>query len=138
MAALDHIIVFVKDKEVTAQFFADIIGLERRPDWRRFSPVITSNGVSLDFANANNPPWLHLAFIVSDQEFDAAMTRIHDAGIMYFAELDKTKPGQINHYWNGRGVYFEDPTGLWLEMMTVHYGDPSELDPICSDQEFSG
>ena len=48
--------------------------------------------------------------------------KIKKAGIAYFADPDKSGPGEINHHWGGRGVYFEDPNGHLLELITKPYG----------------
>ena len=32
-------------------------------------------------------------------------------------------PGAVNHSYGGRGVYFDDPDGHSMELMTVPYGD---------------
>ena len=57
------------------------------------------------------------------REFDAGFAKIKDRGIPYFAHPDKSGPGEINHYWGGRGVYFEDPNGHLLELITKPYGE---------------
>jgi catechol 2,3-dioxygenase-like lactoylglutathione lyase family enzyme len=65
----------------------------------------------------------HYAFLVGDAEFDAAFARIEKAGLAYWADPHKGKPGEINHHWGGRGIYFEDPSGHLLELITKPYGD---------------
>jgi len=39
----------------------------------------------------------------------------------------RATPGEINHHWGGRGVYFEDPDGHLLEIITRPYGSESDL-----------
>ena len=63
------------------------------------------------------------AFLVDDTEFDASFARLKKAGVRYFADHDKSGPGEINHHWGGRGVYFEDPNGHLLELITKPYGE---------------
>ena len=89
----------------------------------------TSNGVTLDFVDSKDVRTQHYAFLVDDQEFDASFARIKSAGVAYFADHDKSGPGKINHHWGGRGVYFEDPNGHLLELITKPYGNPSEIHP---------
>ena len=43
------------------------------------------------------------------------------------ADPARTRPGEINRHSDGRGVYFEDPDGHLLELITKPYGDPAEL-----------
>jgi catechol 2,3-dioxygenase-like lactoylglutathione lyase family enzyme len=122
MAALNHIIVPAKDKDASAAFLAGILGVEAGPQWGPFKPVQTSNGVTLDFVDSKDVRTQHYAFLVSDQEFDASFARIQKAQLRYYAGPHKEGPGEINNHWGGRGVYFEDPNGHLLELITKPYG----------------
>ena len=123
MPALNHLIVHVKDKDASAEFLADILGVEAGPQWGPFRPVQTSNGVTLDFIGTTNPGTTHYAFLVDDKEFDASFAKIQKAGIAYYAHPNKSGAGEINHLYGGRGVYFEEPSGHLLELITKPYGD---------------
>ena len=123
MPALNHIIVPAKDKDASATFLADILGVKVRPQWGPFRPVQTSNGVTLDFVDSKDVRTQHYAFLVDDKEFDASFARVKKAGLAYFAGPHKEGPGEINHHWGGRGVYFEDPDGHLLELITKPYGE---------------
>jgi catechol 2,3-dioxygenase-like lactoylglutathione lyase family enzyme len=114
MAALNHIIVPAKDKDTSAKFLGDILGV---------GPVQTSNGVTLDFVDSKDVRTQHYAFLVTDEEFDASFGRIKQAGLTYYAGPHKEGKGEINHHWGGRGVYFEDPDGHLLELITKPYGE---------------
>ncbi|SKA24206.1 Catechol 2,3-dioxygenase [Enhydrobacter aerosaccus] len=122
MAALNHIIIPARDKDRSAEFLADILGAKAEPQWGPFRPVRTSNGVTLDFVTSTDVRTQHYAFLVDDAEFDAAFERLKQAGVVYYADHDKSGRGEINHYWGGRGFYFEDPNGHWLELLTRPYG----------------
>ena len=122
MPALNHLIVHVKDKDASAEFLAGILGVEAGPQWGPFRPVQMSNGVTLDFIGTTNPRTTHYAFLVDDVEFDASFARIRQAGIPYYAHPNKSGPGEINHLYGGRGVYFEDRDGNMLELITNPYG----------------
>lgn len=123
MAELNHLIVWSRDKHASAKFLADILGVPVHPDWGHFVPVKTSNGVTLDFIDSDTVRMQHYAFLVSDAEFDAGIAKIQEKGIKYWAEPSKKGEGQINHHFGGRGVYFEDPNGHLLELITRPYGD---------------
>lgn len=128
MAELNHLIVWSKDKHASAKFLADMLGVPAGPEWGPFVPVRTSNGVTMDFIDGENTVRMqHYAFLVTDAEFDAAFARIQKAGLTYWAGPHKDQPGQINHHWGGRGVYFEDPNGHLLELITKPYGDLANL-----------
>lgn len=119
---LNHIIVPAKDKWASAEFLAGILGLQAGPQWAHFVPVVVSNGVTLDYCDDDDVRPSHYAFLVSDAEFDAALARLRGAAIEIYAEHDRTGPGEINHYYGGRGVYFDDPSGHMLELITKPYG----------------
>ncbi|MFE0536083.1 VOC family protein [Streptomyces nigra] len=120
---LDHTIVAAHDKQASARFLADVLGLEVGPHYGPFVPVRIPNGVTLDFLDspgAVTPQ--HYAFLVSEDEFDAIFARIRQAGLTYWADPHHRRPGEINRNDGGRGVYFEDPVGHSLEILTVPYG----------------
>jgi catechol 2,3-dioxygenase-like lactoylglutathione lyase family enzyme len=123
MPALNHIIVPAEDKDVSAAFLADILGVEAGPQWGPFRPVQTSNGVTLDFVDSKDVRTQHYAFLVDDAEFDAGFAKIKTQGVPYFADPQRQQPGTINRHWGGRGVYFEDPNGHLLELITKPYGE---------------
>lgn len=122
MPALNHLIIPAKNKNASATFLADILGVEAGPQWGPFRPVQTSNGVTLDFVDSQDVRTSHYAFLVEDQEFDAAFAKIKAAGISYYADPHKHEPGKINNHWGGRGVYFDDPDGHLMELITKPYG----------------
>ena len=103
--------------------FALLLGVPVGAEWGPFIPVKTGNGVTMDFVDGENEVRMqHYAFLVDDAEFDAAFARIKKAGLTYWADPHKGQPGEINHHWGGRGVYFEDPNGHLLEIITRPYG----------------
>ena len=128
MAELNHLIVWSKDKHASAKFLADMLGVPVGDDWGPFVPVRTGNGVTMDFVDGEKEVRMqHYAFLVDDAEFDAAFARIKKAGLTYWADPHKEHRGEINHHWGGRGVYFDDPNGHLLELITKPYGDLAAL-----------
>ncbi|WP_395295071.1 VOC family protein [Kitasatospora hibisci] len=120
----DHTIVHARDNRESAAFLAGILGLEVGPEWGPFVPVAVDNGVTLDFASvpAESVVPQHYAFLVSDEEFDAALARITADGVTYFADPAMKLVGEINHHHGGRGLYFLDPAGHGMEIITRPYG----------------
>lgn len=120
---LNHTIVWCRDQQKSASFLADILG---RPAPVRFGPfhvVELDNGISLDFHDKSGDiAWQHYAFLIDEAEFDAVFGRIQARGLRYWADPGKTREGEINHRDDGRGVYFEDPDGHFLEVLTRPYG----------------
>ncbi|MFJ9547848.1 VOC family protein [Streptomyces erythrochromogenes] len=121
---LNHTIIHSRDNRESAEFLANILGLEVGTEWGPFIPVDTANGVTLDFATipAGSITPQHYAFLISEAEFDAAFERIRSAGVPYFADPHGRLPGEINHNDGGRGVYFTDPAGHGMEIITRPYG----------------
>lgn len=115
---LNHTIVWVGDKAASAEFLAGILGVSVGAPNGPFMPVRLANRVTLDFADAHDVRGQHLAFLVSDSDFDAVFARLRAAGIAYWADPMHREPGQINHWLGGRGVYFEDPDGHNMELLT--------------------
>jgi len=64
----------------------------------------------------------HYAFLVSEEEFDQIFGRIQARALPYFADPHGHEPGEINTHDGGRGVYWADPSGNILEIITVPYG----------------
>ena len=128
MAELNHTIVWCSDKQRSADFLTGILGQSPARPFLQFLVVDLANGVSLDYFQkdgAVSPQ--HYAFLVSDDEFDAAFGRIQEQRVDYWADPARTKPGEINHHFGGRGVYFADPDDHLMELITRPYGDASEL-----------
>jgi hypothetical protein len=125
-AQLNHTIVWCSNQGVSARFLADILGRPAPARFGHFDVVDLDNGVSLDFANAESPirPQ-HYAFLISEAEFDAVLGRITERGLDYWADPMRRRPGEINHNDGGRGVYFPDPDGHYLEVITRPYGSGS-------------
>jgi catechol 2,3-dioxygenase-like lactoylglutathione lyase family enzyme len=123
---LDHIIIPARDKLASARFLASILGLPAGPQVGPFVPVRLGNGVTLDYADANDFHSHHCAFLVGDAEFDAALARVREAGITIYADPHHQQPGELNHREGGRGFYFDDPNGHNLELLTrVSVGSPA-------------
>lgn len=123
-AALNHTIVHASDKDASARFLSEVLGLPEPVPYGPFMVVEAANGVSLDFIDAGGADIApqHYAFLVSEDEFDEIFGRIRQAGLTYWADPFHSRPGEINHHDGGRGTYFDDPDGHRLEIITRPYG----------------
>jgi len=120
---LNHTIVHVSDRKKSAAFLVDILGLAAPTEYGPFMVVQVDNDVSLDFADDHGPVHpQHYAFLVDEPEFDAIFGRIRERGLEYWADPGRRRPGEINTHDGGRGVYWEDPDGHFLEIITRPYG----------------
>jgi catechol 2,3-dioxygenase-like lactoylglutathione lyase family enzyme len=120
---LNHTIVWCRDKQRSSAFLTEILG---RPQVSRFGPFLVvelDNGCSLDFHDIDGEPKSqHYAFLIGEKEFDEIFARIRGRGMQYWADPGRPQPGEINHNDGGRGVYFQDPDGHLLEIITRPYG----------------
>jgi catechol 2,3-dioxygenase-like lactoylglutathione lyase family enzyme len=120
---LNHTIVTANDKRESAEFLADILGLPPPQPYGHFLVVQADNDVSLDFADDHGEVHpQHYAFLVSEEQFDEIFGRIQQRPIPYYADPAGTREGEINTRDGGRGCYFADPAGHWLEILTRPYG----------------
>jgi catechol 2,3-dioxygenase-like lactoylglutathione lyase family enzyme len=120
---LNHTIVSCRDQQRSAAFLTGILGLPAATRFAHFLVVEADNGVSLDFSETTGPITpQHYAFLVGDEEFDAAFARIRSQDLQYWADPGQTQAGVINHRDGGRGLYFEDPDRHLLEIITRPYG----------------
>ena len=117
---LNHTIVPAHDKVASAKFFAHIFGLLfEESTTGHFAPVRVNDALTLDFADNDTVAIQHYAFKVSEEEFDAIFARIQKKGLAYGSGPYAREDMQINHRGGGRGVYFCDPNGHILELLTV-------------------
>jgi catechol 2,3-dioxygenase-like lactoylglutathione lyase family enzyme len=122
---LDHTIVLSRDKRASADFLTGLFGLPEAVAWGSFLTVALANEVTLDFLETDGDiDWQHYCFRVSEEDFDAIFGRIRARGLEYWADPGHQQPGEINTYDKGRGVYFDDPSGHRLEIITQPYGEP--------------
>lgn len=120
---LNHTIVRVRDKRESATFFSEILGLAEPVPFGPFLVVDVDNEVSLDFADDHGSPVpQHYAFLVTEDEFDQIFGRIKARNLPYWADPGKRRRGEFNTNDGGRGVYWEDPSGHFLEIITRPYG----------------
>jgi catechol 2,3-dioxygenase-like lactoylglutathione lyase family enzyme len=118
---LNHTIVPVRDKQESARFLAEILGLDPPAPFGPFLCLETANGVSLDYMDrGGDVAPSHYAFLVSEEEFDAIFARVTARGLRFWADPGHTLEGVINGH--GRGFYFDDPSGHNMEVLTRAYG----------------
>jgi len=122
-AQLNHTIVWSSERTQSARFLAEMLGRPPPVRFGHFDVVELDNGASLDFADIEGPIQAqHYAFLISEAEFDAVLSRIREQGLEYWADPMRRRSGEINHNDGGRGVYFPKPDGHYLEVITRPYG----------------
>ncbi|MEW2551290.1 VOC family protein [Streptomyces zhihengii] len=123
---LNHTAVYARDRRLSADFLAAVLGVEVGAPFGPFLPVDLGNGVTLDYYELTDEPVQsqHYAFLVPDEEFDGMIARLEALGVTYYADPPHTEPGAVNHLFGGRGAYFDDPSGHNMEIMTRPYARP--------------
>ncbi|WP_411074756.1 VOC family protein [Streptomyces sp. cmx-4-7] len=118
----NHTIVAAKDRHESARFFRELLELPEAPSWGPFVNVRLPDGVLIQFAE---PPveiqMQHYAFLVDDELFERAYGRLCAQGIEHWADPQMRRPGETNTEHGGRGVYFKDPAGHAMELITRPY-----------------
>jgi extradiol dioxygenase family protein len=120
---LNHTIVAARDALEGATFLSEILGLPAPVRFGRFLAVATENGVSLDYATVPDGEEIHpqhYAFLIDDEDFDVIFGRIVERNLDFWADPQQRYPGEINDH-HGRGCYFLDPSGHYLEILTKPY-----------------
>lgn len=116
------------DKQASAEFLAGILGLELGKPFGPFVPVQVTESLMLDYApvdfanrGVTEIPPHHYAFQVDEDEFEVIFGRIVAAGLDYYAEPHEPhRHGEVNTWRGaGRSVYFDDPNGHIMEVMTA-------------------
>ena len=121
----NHTIVAARDKRASAEFLTELFGLPSPVPFGHFLTVTLEHGASLDYADASDGDQIrpqHYAFLVSEDDFDAIYGKIQSRGLEHWADPGAQRPGEINTRDDGRGVYFRDPSGHFLEILTRPYG----------------
>jgi catechol 2,3-dioxygenase-like lactoylglutathione lyase family enzyme len=85
--------------------------------------VAVDNEVSLDLMEDSDEIHpQHYCFLVSEAEFDQILARVQERELPYWADPAQQRPQSINRNDGGRGVYWLDPDGHILEIITRPYG----------------
>lgn len=132
----NHTIIHARDNQASAMFLTEILGLPPHRNMAHFA-VVQVGETSLDFLQTEGEiTSRHFAFQVSEEEFDEIFGRIRKRGLSYWADPSRNQPGEINRWDDGRGVYFDDPDGHLMEILTRPYGsgglDADNPNPLLS------
>ncbi|MBS4727313.1 VOC family protein [Mycobacterium sp. SM1] len=122
--SFNHTIVAARDKRQSAEFLTELFGLPDPVPVGPFMAVTLEHGATLDYADTPAGEEIrpqHYAFLVSEDDFDAIYAKIRSRGLRHWADPGGEQPGEINHRYGGRGVYFRDPVGHHLEILTRPY-----------------
>ena len=121
LEGLDHVAIAVRDTELSAHWYMDVLGFERAHDdvWNRKPIFLMKGQTGIALFRAHNDAALigsksdhigmtHFAFRASRTEFLRAQEELKSRGIGF--EFSDHK---ISH-----SIYFSDPDGIRLEITT--------------------
>jgi len=110
---LNHTIISCRDQQRPAAFLTRILGLPAPARFAHFLVVEAGNGAWLDFAETTREITpQHYAFLVGEEDYDAALGRIRDQDLRYWANPGQTQPGVINHRDAGTAAAASTPKTL--------------------------
>lgn len=121
-AHFNHTIIASDDPAEMAAFYRDLLEATEAPSWGPFINIQLADGVLLQFATPpmEFPPQ-HYAYLVDDEHFDRAYSKITERGRVHWADPQRSRPAETNTEHGGRGVYLLDPSGHYLELITRPY-----------------
>jgi hypothetical protein len=123
-ADLDHTIVHVRNRQAAAAHVVEMLDLDPAVDYGPFAMVRLGNQAVLAFADTLGRPRAgHFAFLVDPAEFEQVRQRLADHGITTYADPGHREEGVDEaRDEGGRGLYWDDPDGNALEILTVPDG----------------
>jgi hypothetical protein len=123
-ADLDHTIVHVRDRRTAAAHVVEMLNLDPAIEYGPFAMVRLGNQAVLAFADTlGRPRPAHYAFLVDPAEFEQIRERLAEHGITTYADPGHRREGVDEaRDEGGRGLYWDDPDGNALEILTVPDG----------------
>ncbi len=119
---LNHTIVAAHDHKASATFLTELFALPAPLLLGPFA-VVQFGETSLDYVETEGEITpQHYAFLVTEAEFDDIFARIEARRLPYWSDPSRRERDRINTWDGGRGVYFNDPCGHLLEIITRPYG----------------
>jgi catechol 2,3-dioxygenase-like lactoylglutathione lyase family enzyme len=121
---LDHLILAVNDRDETVAFYTDVLGLTHEGEVPPFDVLRVTEHLTLQVAPWGTPGGEHLAFALTEREFDEVFARVRSAGIPYgdaFHDVGNQRgPGEEpGARGPGKALYFFDPSRHLIEIR--HY-----------------
>ncbi|RJQ73719.1 VOC family protein [Pseudonocardiaceae bacterium YIM PH 21723] len=119
MIQLNHTIVRSKDALEASRYLAAVLGLPEPVAVGPFQAIPLANNLQLDYLTVDDEKITqqHLAFQIDDEDFEGILERV-SAKQSYWADPYATRENEVNDMNGGRGFYFQDPSGHWLEVLT--------------------
>jgi catechol 2,3-dioxygenase-like lactoylglutathione lyase family enzyme len=119
LEGLDHVALAVRDVERTADWYVDVLGLERQhaQEWKvplfvgkgaTGIALFPQDGTGSRKKSTGHGDMLHLAFRTDNAGFTSAREELQNRGIEF----------RFEDHGIAHSIYFEDPNGIELEITT--------------------
>lgn len=118
---LNHTIINSYNNLESAKFYEYIFDFKFLKEWGHFAVVQVNSTLTFDFLTKEKFSKQHYAFKVNDEQFDKIFEKIQELDLIYGSGPYERDNMKINHHYGGRGVYFSDPNGHILEILTSDY-----------------
>ncbi|MGA7270616.1 MAG: VOC family protein [Acidimicrobiia bacterium] len=124
---LDHTILEVDDHPASVAFYRDVVGLEHRGRSGPFEVMLITPDLALDLYEVGASASRHLAFAMDRDTFEETFARIRSADLAYGDGPSRPRnnkgPGRSSGVHGATdSVYFHDPSGHLLEILTYDVG----------------
>lgn len=120
--SFNHTIIGAHEPQTSADFYQAVLGAHAAPNWGPFINLTLDDDTLLQFAAApvNDP--IHMAFLMTEPEFHRGLGVLQELDVPYWADPRMQRPQEISDSEEeGLRVYFRDPSGHFLEMLTKPY-----------------
>lgn len=115
---LNHTIIPCADKKISALFYHRIFNFKKPYKMEHFHAVTVNKELTLLFDYSEDFSTLHFAFKVDNEYFESIFKNIKKEKLYYGSDAAHLENRQLNHWHGGKGVYFRDPNGHILELLT--------------------
>ena len=115
---LNHTIIPCADKKISAHFYQRLFNLQKPYKVARFHAMKLNDDLTFLFDYQEDFSTLHFAFKVDDEYFETIFNNIKKEKLYYGSDAYDLENMEINHWHEGKGVYFRDPNGHILELLT--------------------
>jgi len=121
---MDHFAIVVDDSDKSADFYANILGLEETPHpdkapgfrWFVFDGTSQIHLIQKEFAPFEKNKSMHLC--LATQDLEGVIAHLEKSNIPYSDWLGKESAVTLRT--DGiRQIYLQDPDGYWIEINTV-------------------
>lgn len=117
--ALDHTIVAVNDRQRSARFLTDLVGLDAATPTEPFIAVRINDQLTLDFDDRRGAQPSHYGFLVDDDTFDRVLGQADRLGAEFGSGPERGWDRSTYEIaGGGRGVYVCEPDGHSYEFFT--------------------